>query len=410
MKTIKEMIEQRVRALNVMRDLQKRADDEHRTMATDEKEQWDKANAEFDSLTEDIQRAEAMKEKETMLAGEETRSRKVTESKPVELDYRKVFDKYARWGITSLDSEERSLMASNLNVETRGTSPQTTAVAAGGYTVPEDFSKELEVAMAEWGGMLQAARVVQTTTGATLPWPTVDDTSAVGVLQTEGTAITVNDMTFSEVSYTAYTLGTLVEVSLQLLQDTGVPLEMVLGDLLARRLGTQFNAYFTTGTGSSQPTGIMAASGGTSAGVTAGATTITRENLLNLYHSVDPAYRRSPKCYWMMNDSTLSYIRALTIGSADDRPLWQPSMREGVPDTIEGKPYIINQDLASVGTGNKSMAFGDFSKYIIRTVGGVNLRRLDERYAEKLNVGFVAWQRADGKLLQTAAIKHLVHS
>jgi HK97 family phage major capsid protein len=217
-------------------------------------------------------------------------------------------------------------------------------------------------------------------------------------------------MTFATVPYTAYTIGTLVQASNQLLTDTGVPLQAAIGGLLAERLGRIFNQYYTTGSGSSQPTGILAASNGSAKGADAGATALTRDNLLDLLHSVDPAYRRSPSATLMMNDATLKYLRKLVIGASDDRPLWQPSMIQGEPATIEGFRYIINQDMPSIGTGNKSVAFGDFSKYIIRTVGSITLRRLDERYAELLLVGFLAWQRADGRLLNVNAVKHILHA
>lgn len=405
MKTIRELIEDRARALNVMKDLHKRAADESRELTDDENLQYDKAASDFDKMTRSIQQAETLKKADATIDAEERSHKpgKQTETKP---EYRAAFEKYARWGMIALDPEERAV----LKAEYRGTDPQTTATGTGGYTIPEEFSNELEVQLAEWGGMIEASRTIRTTTGATLPWPVVNDTAAVGVIQTEGTAIAVNDFDDTVISYGAYTLGTLIKASEQLLNDTGVPLQESIGEMLVRRLGAKFNAYFTTGTGSSQPTGLLAASGGTSAGVTAGATSITRANILDLLHSVNPAYRRSNKAYFMFNDATLAYIRKLSLGSADDTPLWQASMREGAPDMLEGKPYIINQDMPSIGTGLKSMAFGDFSKYIIRQVGGLTIRRLEERYAEELNVGFLAWQRADAKLLQTAAIKHLVHS
>jgi len=406
MKTIREMIEERARALNVMRDLQKRSKDENRLMTEDENQQWDKANNDFQALTRAIEQAETMKANESLIEKEE---RKVAgqdaPAKP--LDYRSVWEKYARWGMTSLSAEERALIGTK-KAEYRGTDPQTTTVGTGGYTIPEDFSGQLELTMAQWGGMLNACTILNTASGATLPWPVVDDTAATASLQTEGTAIAVLDFDDTEVSYGAYTLGSLIEVSEQLLQDTGVPLEQAIGEMLGRRLGVTWNTYFTTGTGSSQPTGLLAASNGTSKGADAGATAITRDNLIDLKHSVDPAYRLGDRVGFMFNDSTLSYI--IKLSDANDNFLWVPSMREGEPDRILGYRYWINQQMPDVATGQKSVVFGDFSKYIIRTVGNMTMRRLTERYAEKLNVGFLAWQRADGKLLQTAALKHLLHA
>jgi HK97 family phage major capsid protein len=396
--TWKEMLENRQAAYKAQQDLLNRAKAENRALNVDEELQWDKAETDFAKW-------DTLMKKDEELRNREARTDNPPKEARMTPEYKDVFEKYVRRGIRGLDDEERALLQ-----EHRGTNPQTTVAAEGGYTVPRGFSNELEIAMKEYGGMLQAARLLNTASGNIIDWPTVNDTAAVGVLQgTEGTAIAVNDMVFGTVPYTAYTIGTLVQTSVQLLDDTGVPLQAAVGDLLAERLGRIFNQYFTTGTGSSQPTGILAASNGSAKGADAGATALTRDNLLDLIHSVDPAYRRSPSATLMMNDATLKYLRKLVIGASDDRPLWQPSMIQGEPATIEGFRYIINQDMPNIGTTNKSVAFGDFSKYIIRTVGGITLRRLDERYAEQLLVGFLAWQRADGRLLSTTAVKHLLH-
>ena len=397
--TWKEMLENRQAAYKAQQDLLNRAKAENRALNADEEVQWDKAETDFSKW-------DTLMKKDEELRTREARTDNPPKEARMTPEYKDVFEKYVRKGMRGLDDEERSLMQ-----EHRGTDPQTTAAAEGGYTVPRGFSGELEVAMKEYGGMLQAARILNTTSGNIIDWPTLDDTAAVGVLQgTEGTAIAVNDMDFGTVPYTAYTIGTLVQASNQLLTDTGVPLQAAIGGLLAERLGRIFNQYYTTGSGSSQPTGILAASNGSAKGADAGATALTRDNLLDLIHSVDPAYRRSPSATLMMNDATLKYLRKLVIGASDDRPLWQPSMIQGEPATIEGFRYIINQDMPNIGTGLKSVAFGDFSKYIIRTVGSITLRRLDERYAELLLVGFLAWQRADGRLLNVNAVKHLLHA
>ena len=116
----------------------------------------------------------------------------------------------------------------------------------------------------------------------------------------------------------------------------------------------------------------------------------------------------------MLNDSTLKAIRKLVDnsgGSGVGNYLWMAGLSAGVPDTILGKPYTINQDMASIGTGNKSVGFGDFSKYKIRDVKGITVLRLNERYADSHQVGFFAFMRADGRTLDagTDPIKVLLH-
>ncbi|MEL6661129.1 MAG: phage major capsid protein, partial [Bacteroidota bacterium] len=166
----------------------------------------------------------------------------------------------------------------------------------------------------------------------------------------------------------------------------------------------------TTGTGTNMPEGVATAAG---AGVTAAAqTAITRPELLGLIHSVDPRYRRrgTKGSRLMFNDATLADIKMLSFGSSDDRPLWQPSIREGEPDRIDGYSYSINQDMPDMAAGNRSILFGDFSKYLIRIIGRPVMMRLNERYAEELETAFLMYQRLDGRLLSSNAVKALTQA
>jgi HK97 family phage major capsid protein len=201
----------------------------------------------------------------------------------------------------------------------------------------------------------------------------------------------------------------LIKVSFQFLEDASL-IESELPSLIGERLGRKVNDYLTDGTGSSQPTGILAASGGASVGESAASSAITRDNIIDLIHSVDPAYRTGPNVAFMMNDSTVAALKKLTVGTSDDRPLWQPDVVNGTPGFLEGYRIITNQDFPAIGAGYKSVAFGDWSKYVIRQVGGVNLLRLDERFADALSVGFVGWWRIDGKLMDASAIKLIQHA
>ena len=177
---------------------------------------------------------------------------------------------------------------------------------------------------------------------------------------------------------------------------------MIGGERLAR---TTNNAY-TVADGSSKPSGVAQTS---TAGVTAAsATAITADELLDLYHSVDPAYRQGSQVAFMFNDTTFKEIRQLKDGN--NQYLWQPGLSAGESGTLFGKPFIINQDVADTASSQKSVFFGDFSKYIIRDVRGIELVRLNERYAETRSTGFMMWLRTDGVLLVADAVKHIVQA
>jgi HK97 family phage major capsid protein len=214
-------------------------------------------------------------------------------------------------------------------------------------------------------------------------------------------------MTFSSKTLNAYMYSAgIVKLSFQLIQDNGVNLESEIIPILADRLGRIINLHLTTGDGSGKPTGVVTSA---SAGVTTTATAaITRGEIIDLQHSLDIAYRANAR--YMMNDLTISAIRKLALGSGDASPLWQPSMREGAPDLLEGKPYTINNDMASLGAGNVPILFGDFSKYRTRMVRDVTMVEMNELYVANLQKGMTAFARVDGALLDAKSVKKMTNA
>jgi HK97 family phage major capsid protein len=256
--------------------------------------------------------------------------------------------------------------------------------------------REVEVALLSFGAMRRAGcTIIRTDTGGPLPVPTVNDTTNLGHLVTEGTTIVTTDVVFAQLVLDAWKYTSdKVLVSTELMQDNSVNLPSLLGRILGERIGRVVNRDFTTGTGTGQPNGVVNAATFTQL-ATGSSSSLTLTNLVNLYHQVDPSYRDNAK--WMFNDNTLSKIKLLV--DSQSRPLWLPGLVDRAPDTLLGSPYVINQDMASVTSTGKSVLFGDFSKYWIRDVRDVTLLRLDERFAEFLQVAFLAFMRTDGDLL-----------
>ena len=184
-----------------------------------------------------------------------------------------------------------------------------------------------------------------------------------------------------------------------------------MAELVGTSFGRALNKALTDGNGTGKPTGVLDASAGALTGKTTNSgTAITKAELIDLVHSVDPAYRTGPNTAFMFNDTTLSALKKLDFGTTDTVPLWMPSFREGEPDRVLGFRYVVNQDFPSIATTNKTVAFGDWSRYVVRMVQDFSLIRLNERYADELAVGFVAYARVDGKLLNRNAIKLLVQA
>lgn len=277
----------------------------------------------------------------------------------------------------------------------------------GQYTVPETLQRSLEVAMLQFGGMRQGARVIRTADGGDFRIPTVNDTTNKGEILGQNTQVNQQDVVFSQVVLGAYKYSSkMILVPVELIQDNAVDLPTFIGSALGERIGRITNEHFTVGTGSDQPQGIVGASG---VGVTGALEDgMTYEEIVDLEHSVDAAYRSGAK--WMFHDKTLAVLKKLKDG--DERPLWQAGLAGAAPNTLMGYQYIINNDMPQMGTAtNKSIIFGDLTKYWIRDVVGISLLRLDERFADLHQVAFLAFSRHDGDLVDagTGPVKHFAN-
>lgn len=274
----------------------------------------------------------------------------------------------------------------------------------GGYTVPDEMMGPLDAALLQWGGMRQVARVISTAGGADYPIPTSDDTAQKGEIIGENTSVNEQEVTFGQLILGTYKYSSkMIRVSVELIQDSVLNLPAFLGEALGTRLGRITNDHFTTGTGTSQPRGVVtAAANSTITASVAGALKYTE--IMGLKHSVDPAYRQD--ALFMMGDTILKRMKEMA--DSQGRPLWLPSLLPGEPPTFDGDRYVINQSMPT-SAATKGLLYGDFSKYLIREVRGVTLMRLDERYADLHQVGFLAFARYDGDLLNagTNPVKYL---
>ena len=292
-------------------------------------------------------------------------------------------------------------------MEQRAAAMSLTATA-GGEVVPEGFSNQLEVALLAFGGMRQVAQVVRTTEGNNLPWPTFNDTAQTGRLVSEAAAIVDGTTPVTgEVVYGAFKYSSdFIKISYELLNDSAFDMDGIIGEAIGIRVGRIQNTHFTVGDGSSKPRGLMI---DTVAGVTAAsATAITANELLDLAHAVNSAYRTGAR--YMFEDLTLKVLRKLQDSTG--RQLWQDAVADGAPGTIHGYGYQINDDMAAVAASQKSVAFGALNAYKIRDAGNIRLKRLEERFADNDQTAFLGLLRSDGALLDAggAPIKHLIQA
>jgi HK97 family phage major capsid protein len=260
--------------------------------------------------------------------------------------------------------------------------------------------------MKEFGGVLEVSHVFNTETGGDFHVPTEDNRTTIGQVIAQNAAEVVSDETFGEIIMKAHVqTSDWIKATYEMLTDSGYDLEAYIKGRIAERIWRKLNKLFTTGAGTTEPYGAVTQS--TLGKTTAGVAAVTRAEILGLIHSVDPAYRKSKACKIMTNDSTVLAIKLLTVGSGDDRPLWQPSIIQGAPDKLEGFDIVINQDMASMATGNKFMLFGDFSKFWIRKVSDIQLQVSAEKYIDNRAMAYKGFTRYDSALVDTNAIKHM---
>jgi HK97 family phage major capsid protein len=272
----------------------------------------------------------------------------------------------------------------------------------GGYLVPDEFEQNLLEALEEENIFRELANIISTSSGDK-KIPVVASKGTASWVDEEG-QIPESDDSFGQVSIGAYKLATMIKVSEELLNDSVFNLEQYISKEFARRIGAKEEEAFFIGDGVGKPTGILAAAGGGEIGITtASATAITADELMDLFYSLKSPYRK--RSTFIMNDGTIKAIRKLKDNNG--QYLWQPSITAGTPDTILNRPVKTSAYMPAIALGTKSIVFGDFSYYWVADRQGRAFKRLNELYAATGQVGFIATQRVDGKLVLAEAIKVL---
>jgi HK97 family phage major capsid protein len=272
----------------------------------------------------------------------------------------------------------------------------------GGVLAPDEFERTLIEALEEENIFRQMANVISTSFGDR-KIPVVASKGSASWVEEEG-AIPESDDAFGQITISAHKLATLLKVSEELLNDSVFNLESYIAKEFARRIGAKEEEAFFSGDGKGKPTGIFNVTGGADIGITANsATAITADELIELYHSLRTPYRKN--AVFVMNDSTVKAIRKLKDGNG--QYLWTPSLTAGTPDTILTRPVLTSSFVPTIEAAAKTIAFGDFSYYWVADRQGRAFKRLNELFAATGQVGFMATQRVDGKLILAEAIKVL---
>lgn len=271
----------------------------------------------------------------------------------------------------------------------------------GGYLVPDEYEKKLVEALEDEVFFRSLATVIKTSSGDR-KIPIVTSKGEAAWID-EGGQFPESDDSFGQTSIGAHKLATMIKVSDELLNDSVFNIEQYISKEFGRRIGTKEEEAFFIGDGTGKPIGIFNKTGGADVGVTAATISITFDDVMDLYYSLRAPYRN--KATWLLNDSTVKAIRKLKDGNGNY--IWQPSVREGEPDRILNRPYRTSIYVPELAAGNRVMAFGDYSYYWIADRQGRSFKRLNELFATTGQVGFLASERVDGKLILSEAVKIL---
>lgn len=370
---------------------------------------YDEGMAEIDGIDAQIKRITDLNEK---VAQEALNNSVIEASERAGVDKKSpaaaVFAKWLRNGDKALTQDDWTVVHNTMS---------TTTGSEGGFTVATDVASTVLDALKAYGGMRAVAEVIQTASGNPMQFPTSDGTAEEGEIVAENTSATDADVDFGTKALPVFKYSSkVVTVPFELLQDSSVDIEAFVRTRLVTRLGRITNKHFTIGAGTTQPSGIMVAAtvGVTAANGSSQVTAITYDSLIDLQHSVDPAYRDGGACRWMMNDDTVRIVRKIKDGQS--RPIFVPGYETGnpggAPDRLLGDPLQVNQHVAKMAASAKSIAYGDFSYYKIRDVMAVEMFRFtDSAYTKKGQVGFLAWMRSGGNFVDVGgAVKTFVNA
>lgn len=330
-----------------------------------------------------------------------------SDAENIVLEERATLNAFLRGGASALTDEQRAAVRAR---NTAHNSMSTGTDEDGGFLVPDTLDSQILRGVEEANPVREVCRIIKSATGAEIGYPTSNNVTQKGRLLGQGAPAVQVDPVIGFLKMGAFKFTSdMILATMELLEDSAFDLVDYVFTEIAARIGRVESEYNTTGAGGGvAPEGLVTAA-------SLGHTTVladgfTYDDVMELFHSVHPFYRKSPTTGWMFQDNTLLKFKKLKDG--EGRPLWLPGLTGSDPETINGKKFTLNEDMDNVASSNFSMVFGDFSQFAIRDVGVVRITRLVEKYADTDQLAWVAFKRQDSKLLNAdgKALKKMQHA
>ena len=390
---IDQQLAQRATAWEAAKKILDVATAEKRDLSAEETQTYERISKELDDRTATIEKLRADEARELRLDAA-TREiadqvRPVADAPRAERNDNDVIRSMAKGEIRSHMFEKRDIVKTST-----------------GSPVPTSFYDQVIMLARTVGPMLQTSTVLNTASGENLQIPSLAQYSTAAIVG-EGTAIAESDPVFNSfITLGAYKFSFLVQLSRELVEDSGVDILRFLADQTGNELGVRVNASLTTGSGTNQPKGIVVASAVGVTGGTAVSGAFTADNLIDLVYSVDTAGRRLAGSGFQMNAKSIGAMRKLkdTAGNF----VFQPALSADANDLLLGYPVFENPAIVDTAVSAKSVIFGHLPSYFVRSVGGIKLDRSDDFAFSTDLITFRATMRVDGNLPQTSHVKHFI--
>lgn len=271
----------------------------------------------------------------------------------------------------------------------------------GGFTVPDEFERQLVQALEENNIFRRMAHVIRTSSGIR-KIPIANDTMEANWID-EGDEIPETDTKFGQATLSAYKLGAMIKVSNELLNDSAFNIASYIAERFSVVMGNAEEKAFIIGDGDKKPAGLLADIGA-QVGVTAASeTAVTFDEIFHLYYSLKAPYRR--RAAFLCNEALPLHL--MILKDKNDNYIWKPSLDAAKPDTLLGHPVYTSAFMPVLAAGQRAVDFGDFSYYWVADRQNRTFNRLNELYARTDQVGFLTTQRVDGKLILLETVKVL---
>ena len=393
--TLLELRAARAKVHQVQTELNDKVQARDGVYTPEEQEVWDKADRDWNSFTEQIDRAEALRVRETEL------DRKVDEY--VERDQRT--EERVEKGSIRESEEYRAAIRDYVftgNVVPEMRALQAELDAPGGYLVGTQLYNGIIQNVNDAVYVRSRAKIISVPTaqslGAVGKSASAGDPSWTGEISPE--AAEENTLRFNKRDLYPHRLAEFIKISKQLIRQSVINIEQFVAEEFAYRYANKLENGYLNGNGNQQPLGVFTASDAgisTSRDYSTGNAidAIVADNLIGQTQNLKIQYRNKPTTAWMFSRGGIRRIRQLKDG--DGNYLFRVGITEGAPNTILGIPYMESELCPDTWSTAKYVGIlGDWQHYWIADAENFAIERLTELYALTFQVGLIGALFSDG--------------